>query len=152
METTDGEIGDNATQEDAAHRIKTAAASVLEQTKQVASETAQRGKETVASSVQTAASSLRRAADQTQDENALIGKTLRSFADGLEKASHSIEGADLNRSLQDINAFARREPAIFLGASFALGFALARFGKATIERAAPSAGAAAPQNYDGFGG
>ena len=36
----------------------------------------------------------------------------------------------------DLNAFARRNPALFLGASVALGFALARVGKTAIERAA----------------
>ena len=39
------------------------------------------------------------------------------------------------RGVSDLNAFARRNPAIFLGASVALGFALARVGKTAIERA-----------------
>lgn len=152
MDTSDGLTGASGTPDNAARRIKDAAGSVLEHTKQAAAQQAERGKENVASSVQTAASSLRRAADETESENALIGKTLRSFADGLDKASSTIQGGDINRTLQDVNAFARREPALFLGASFALGFALARVGKAAVERNAGGGETDAQQGYDAFGG
>jgi hypothetical protein len=36
--------------------------------------------------------------------------------------------------MDDLNGFARRQPALFLGASLALGFALARVGKTAIEQ------------------
>lgn len=154
MENSEGTTGGAASPDDATRRIKDAAGTVLERTKQAAADTANRGKDSVVSSVQTAASSLRRAADDAQNENAMIGKALRSFADGLDKASTSLGGGDLNRTLRSVNDFARREPAIFLGASFALGFALARVGKTALE-SHPSGGesmADIQQGYDAFGG
>mgnify|MGYP000512920717 CR=1 FL=1 len=49
-----------------------------------------------------------------------------------------------------LSHFAKRQPAIFLGASVALGFALARIGKTAIEEAAPATSAdASPQPFEG---
>ncbi len=134
MDNTTGVPGDDTTPADSARRIKDSAASVLEHGKDAAMQKANEGAERVASSAQSTASALRRAADDVQEENAWIGKALRKSADGLDQATRSLAGGDVSRGISDLNAFARRYPAIFLGASVALGFALARVGKTAIER------------------
>lgn len=120
---------------DAANRIKQAASGAMSTAKSVASDAVHKGAEQVERTTQGAAQALRRAADDCVAENAWIGTALRKSADGIERASGAISGGDLNRILDDVNGFARRQPALFLGVSLALGFAAARVGKTAIERA-----------------
>jgi hypothetical protein len=135
MDNTTGVPGADPTLADSARRIKDSAATLVDRGKEAAMHKAEEGAERVASSAQGTASALRRAADDVQEENAWIGKALRKSADGLEQATRSLAGGDVSRGIHDLNGFARRNPAIFLGASVALGFALARVGKTAIERA-----------------
>jgi hypothetical protein len=135
MDNTTGVPGADTTPADSARRIKDSASTLVDRGKEAAMHKAEEGAERVASSAQSTASALRRAADDVQEENAWIGKALRKSADSLEHATRSLAGGDVSRGIHDLNAFARRNPAIFLGASVALGFALARVGKTAIERA-----------------
>lgn len=129
-----GAPNSDASATDAANRIKQAASGAVSTAKSVASDAVQKGAERVESTTQGAASALRRAADDCVNENAWIGTALRKSADGIERASGAIAGGDMNRILDDVNGFARRQPALFLGVSLALGFAAARVGKTAIER------------------
>ncbi|HEY1092473.1 MAG TPA: hypothetical protein VGE47_15365, partial [Burkholderiaceae bacterium] len=54
-------------------------------------------------------------------------------ADGLDSVTNSLTQGNLDECLSGVTEFARRQPAIFLGASVALGFALSRIGKAALE-------------------
>lgn len=135
MDTPNGTPGASPSPDDAARGIKDSAGTVIDRTKQAATEKVEEGAERVANSAQSAASALRRAAGDVEAENAWIGTALRKSADGLEQATRSLAGGDVSRGISDLNAFARRQPAIFLGASLALGFALARVGKTAIEAA-----------------
>ncbi|MFZ2029655.1 MAG: hypothetical protein WAU68_05045 [Vitreimonas sp.] len=127
-----------ASVDDAARRIKDSAESVADRAKTLATDTAAQSAQKIADKSQGVASSLRRAADDVEGEQAWLGAALRKSADGLETATRSLQGGDINRALQDLNGFAHRQPALFLGASLALGFALARVGKTAIEQQAPT--------------
>jgi hypothetical protein len=135
MDNTTGAPGADTTPADSARRIKDSASTVIERSKEAASQKAHEGAERVASSAQSTASALRRAASDVEPDNAWVSTALRKSADGLEQATRSLTGGDYSRGIHDLNAFARRQPAIFLGASLALGFALARVGKTAIEAA-----------------
>jgi hypothetical protein len=139
MDTSDGTTGADTTPGDAARRIKDSASTVIERGKEAAATAAERGAARAKASADTAASALRRAADDVEPDSRWIGAALRKSADGLEMATRSLSDGDVTRALDDINGFARRNPAVFLGASFALGFALARVGKTAIERATDGA-------------
>lgn len=134
MDTPQGTPGANETPADSARRIKDFASTLIDRGKEAAAETAEKGAERAKSTADTAAYALRRAADDVEGENRWIGSALRKSAEGIERAASSLEGGDVSRSLDDLNGFARRNPAIFLGASLALGFALARVGKTAVER------------------
>lgn len=134
MDTPNGTPG-AAASDDAARRIKDSAATVIDRTKQVATEKVEEGAERVAASAHSTANALRRAAGDMDGDNAWIGTALRKSADGLDRATRSISGGDFSRGISDLNTFARNQPALFLGASVALGFALARVGKTAIEAA-----------------
>lgn len=138
MDTPDSMPDADATPADAARRIKDSAASVVERAKDAAIEKLEQGGARVSNSAHTAASALRHAADEVAGDNPWIGSALRKSADGLERATQSLSGGDINRVLGDLNGFARSQPAVFLGASMAIGFALARVGKTAIEQAAES--------------
>jgi hypothetical protein len=135
MDNTTGAPGADQTPADSARRIKETTAHVVERGKEAAAQKAQEGAERVASSAQSTASALRRAATDVEQDNAWVSQALRKSADGLEQATRALAGGDYSRGIADLNAFARRQPAIFLGAGLALGFALARVGKTAIEAA-----------------
>jgi hypothetical protein len=135
MDNTTGAPGADATPADSARRIKDSASTLVERGKEAAAQKASEGADKVATTAQNAASALRRAASDVEPDNAWISTILSKSADGLDQATRSIAGGDYSRGIADLNAFARRQPAIFLGASLALGFALARVGKTAIEAA-----------------
>jgi hypothetical protein len=138
MENSDGQRAAESAREtisDSTRRIKDSAADLVDRGKAAAAETLERGVERAADGADQTASALRRAADDVESDNRWIGAALRKSADGLEQATRSLSGGDVSRVLDDLNGFARRNPAVFLGASLALGFALARVGKTAVEEA-----------------
>ncbi|MGD9966506.1 MAG: hypothetical protein AB7T59_08305 [Hyphomonadaceae bacterium] len=139
MDNSNGMTGADTTPADSARRIKDSASTVIERGKEAAASTVEEGAQRVKTSADGAASALRRAAEECENENRWIGAALRKSADGIERATRSLDGGDVSRALDDLNGFARRNPALFLGASVALGFALARVGKTAVERVSDSA-------------
>ena len=74
----------------------------------------------VAERAQTSASDLR-------DQEAWLGNLLGRGADELQGLAEEIRRNDVADILGSVEVFARRQPALFMGATVALGFALARF-------------------------
>jgi hypothetical protein len=140
MDNSDG-TGSTSTSADPKERVKDAAASVkstaasaLERGKQLVGDAAQKGADRANTVAESTASALRRAAEDVEGDNRMIGTALRKGSETIERAAQSLQGGDLSRVVDDLNGFARRQPALFLGASVALGFALARVGKTAIEQ------------------
>jgi hypothetical protein len=134
MDNSDGMSSAQSSPDESLRRVKDATGQVVERGKQAAADAVSKGAERVSTMADTTASALRRAAEDVEGENRLISKALRKSADSIERAVQSFEGGDLSRAVDDLNGFARRQPALFLGASLALGFALARVGKTAIEQ------------------
>lgn len=133
MDNPNGTPGASTTPADTARRLKDSATTVIDRTKQAAVGKAQEGVQQLASGVQSATSALRRVADDVEVDNGIIGAALRKSADSIDQATRAFSDGDLTRVVDDVNGFARRQPAVFLGLTFALGFALARVGKAALE-------------------
>jgi hypothetical protein len=146
MENSDGMTEASANAADATQRVKDAAGTVIDRGKQVAGDAVAKGAEKASNAADTTASALRRAADDVEGDNRLIGAALRKSAESIERAAQSLQGGDISKAVEDLNGFARRQPALFLGASVALGFALARVGKTAIEQSSEGelGGARAP--------
>jgi hypothetical protein len=134
MDTPNGTTGVAETSADAARRLKETASTVIDRGKEAATDSIEKGAERLSSSADSAASALRRAADEVEKDNRWIGAALRKSAEGIERASASLSGGDISSTVDNLNGFARRNPAMFLGASLAVGFALARVGKTAVER------------------
>lgn len=95
-------------------------------------------KNTVATGLTSVADSLRQVGDNlhtggVQDNQIanLTAKYSGSLASQVEKLSGYLENKDLREVMRDVETFARRNPAIFLGGAFALGLLAARFLKSS---------------------
>lgn len=90
----------------------------------------------VASALRTAASEMRSGSPQE--------RTIGQIAGGLADASDALREKDLGEMAQDLSAFARKNPLVFLGGAALIGFAASRFAKAS--RSQPTERVATPYN------
>lgn len=87
---------------------------------------------------------------KTDEENKITG-IAASYGDNLaqqvENISQYFERKDLREMARDVEGFARRNPAIFIGAAFALGLLTARFLKSSNSGQTASRRAGGQQDY-----
>jgi hypothetical protein len=69
-----------------------------------------------------------------QGESELAGRYAGKAAEGLERLSDDLRGADFDQLVARTENYARRNPAVFLGGAVAAGFLFARFIKSSRER------------------
>jgi hypothetical protein len=86
------------------------------------------------------AGALRRAARDGNGEDSPVARIAESAADNLQRFSDSLRNRDLDGLLRDTESFARRQPAVFIGAAALVGFLAVRFLKASdsVESRTPS--------------
>lgn len=85
-----------------------------------------RGLSSVADGIRQMGENLRGDDKQTPIAN-LTAKYSNSLARQVEQVSSYLENKDLSELIKDVERFARRNPAAFIGGAFALGIAAARF-------------------------
>jgi hypothetical protein len=97
-------------------------------------------KEVAVKGVRSVARALRKTSDElrAEDNGALPGYVSQA-ADRVESASRYLESKTLAQVLDDVEGFARREPALFLGGAFALGLIGGRFLKSSTPASQPGA-------------
>jgi len=93
-------------------------------------------KERAAGSVESMAQALRQTGEQlrSQDQAATVAPYVDRVADQIEQVSNYLRTKDVNELIDDVERFARREPALFVGGAFALGLLAARFMKSSSPR------------------
>lgn len=91
---------------------------------------AQSAKASVADEVSDVASALRTAADEMR-RGSPQERTFAQLADGLADASEVLRDKDLGTLTRDVTRLARENPMAFLGGAALVGFAAARFAKAS---------------------
>lgn len=84
------------------------------------------GLTSIADSVRQFSGNLREADEETPIA-AFTAKYGETLAQQVEGVSSYLEEKDLNEMVRDVESYARRNPAIFIGAALATGFLLARF-------------------------
>ena len=83
-------------------------------------------------SISSIANAVRGSTSQLRNEqHDVLAQYVETFADQLERFSTSLRGKDMNELLDDARDFARRQPALFVGGSFAVGLLAARFLKSS---------------------
>jgi len=83
---------------------------------------------------------LRQSGRQLEGENATVASYVDAAAGQVERFVDGLRDRDLSRMMTDLEGFARRRPAVFLGSAFVLGVAAARF----LKSAPPEVTAYAP--------
>jgi len=106
-----------------------------EQARGMAKERAEEGVSTAAHGLKSTADRLRDVAHDLDEKDRWLGTALEKAATTAESAGDYMSGQNVNDIVKDAQNLARTNPAAFMGGAAALGFALARLGKATVERA-----------------
>lgn len=88
---------------------------------------AERQKAVGADFVGNMADAVRRAAGEFEDQAPQAAEYIRYAADQMNSVSESIRRRDMGQMVSDVQSFARRQPAAFLGLSLLAGFAAVRF-------------------------
>jgi hypothetical protein len=82
----------------------------------------------------TLAQAVRQTTDRLRsEEHDTVAHYVERAAEQLEQFSNSLREKDVNELLRDAQRFARRQPALFIGGSFAVGLLAARFFKSSGE-------------------
>lgn len=124
--------------EDSTTRVKDAADGAIKDVKNAAMQGVEDAREKAGDMGHTTASRFRELAGQVESDMPWLSGAFAKSAEGLDSVTDSLTRGDLSQSLSGLSDFAKRQPAIFLGASVALGFALARIGKTALEEATPA--------------
>ena len=119
---------------DVAEQARAAGSSLLDEAsslggtvKQGLSDQIERQKNGIADRLSAVAERTQATASDLRDQEAWLGNLLGRGADELQGIAEEIRRNDVADILGSVEVFARRQPALFMGATVALGFALARF-------------------------
>lgn len=87
----------------------------------------------------------RHASNELRNENETIAQYVDMASDQMRRFADRIRQRGVADMMDDLNDFARRRPALFIGGAFLVGLGVARFLKATADRGDDRA-------YDNFSG
>jgi hypothetical protein len=108
-------------------------------TREKAKSTIAEQQQAVAGSIGDLAGALHSAAgDLERKDRTGVSRFAEETASGLERLSHKLRRKDFDATLSEAEAFARREPALFLCAAVAAGFIAVRFLKSSSSDAGPT--------------
>ena len=110
--------------------LRDVALSSLEEAKSTASEKAGEAKALATDEIARTARGLEAAAAEMEG-SPLQQDLLREAADGLKQIAHAVEGKSLGTMAADLSEFGRQNPVAYLGGAALVGFALARFARAS---------------------
>ncbi|GAB5415633.1 MAG: hypothetical protein Cons2KO_32360 [Congregibacter sp.] len=120
--------------DEVAAEAKSAARQAVDSASSEAVGHAEEVKNNAAEEVSNIASALRSATADLRSGSA-TERGFAQMAESLASVSDSLRDKDLGGLVSDLNAFARRNPSIFLGGAALVGFAASRFAKATTAEA-----------------
>ena len=94
--------------------------------------TAESSKQDLAGRLEEVAQTMHRSGEQLEGQQDWIAKLVEHGADELSGLATTLRTNDLQSLLGSLGSLARRQPALFVGASMAAGFALARVGRVAV--------------------
>lgn len=113
-------------------QAREAATNVAQQAGELAHTTAQSRKAEIAESIRKVAGALRSTRSNLGDqERSVLPLYVDKAADRFEQLSDYLRSRDVREMVSDVERTARKEPALFLGGAFALGFLATRFFKSS---------------------
>jgi len=87
------------------------------------------GKEKIADGLEDAAKAIHKSGEQLEGQQDWIASLVERGADELSALASTLRNNDLKGLMGSLEDLARRQPAVFVGASMAAGFAMVRLGK-----------------------
>ena len=127
---------------DVAADMQDRAASLLGAATEKAGSVAEAQKQNVAGYLDDVARAVHRSGEQLEGHQDFVAQMVEKGADELANLARTLRSNDLQSLMGSLGNLARRQPALFVGASMAAGFALARVGR--IAAAPQAASQAAP--------
>jgi hypothetical protein len=112
--------------------------SKAEQLKDLGRDSLKQGKQAAADQADTVADALKDTADRLGERNASLAEYAQRLSEGVAQMADHVRHRSLDELTADAQALARRNPAVFLIGSVAVGLALSRFMKARGERSGDS--------------
>ena len=94
-----------------------------------ANSVAEAQKQNVAGYLEDMAKAVHRSGEQLEGHQDFVAKMVERGADELASLAGTLRSNDLQSLMGSLGSLARRQPALFVGASMAAGFALARIGR-----------------------
>lgn len=131
---------------DVAQEAKSRAASTLGSLGEQASAVADDQKAGIADRMEDVAKAVHKSGEQLEGHQDWVAKLVEQGADELSSLANTLRSNDLQSLLGDLGSLARRQPALFVGASMAAGFALTRIGRLAVSGAPAPATAPSEQN------
>ena len=122
-----------AAAQDRLGNLRDAALTSLDEAKSTATEKAGEAKAQAADEISRTARGLEAAAAEMEG-SPLQQDLLREAADGLKQIAHAVEGKSLGTMAAELSEFGRQNPVAYLGGAALVGFALARFARASKPR------------------
>lgn len=117
--------------EDVKRKAEQTAHTVVDQAQQVASTQANTQMTRAADLLDGVVDSLHQTSQNMREQQPQVASIADQSATRVQDVSNYLRNNDFNRVIRDAESYARREPLIFLGAAFAVGFIAARFLKAS---------------------
>lgn len=155
---TAGQVAQKAQQAAApiTEQVQQTAGQVADQAKQQAISQVSTQKEHAAGSLDAVATALRQSGDQLRgNQQEPLANLANTAAQHVEQFSGYLRNTDVQEMIRDVEQFARRQPAAFLGGAFTLGVLAARFLKSSARPDTNQQGANAPgrrPSYRGYSG
>lgn len=116
---------------DVRQKAEETASTLVSQAQEVASSQVSTHKERAASTLDSVADSIRRAGSEMRDDQPQLASLTDQAATRMTDVSNYLREHELRDFVREAEDFARREPLLFLGGAFAVGFLAARFLKAS---------------------
>ena len=130
---TQGDVG--AQVQDVAGQAQEKAGQLVDQAKEQATGKLATQKDRAVDSLGTVAEALREAGKHLREnEQQSFAQYADKAAERVEQFSGNLRGKDVQTIVRDLEGYARRQPAVFLGGAFVLGLVAARFLKSTAQR------------------
>ena len=118
-----------------AHDAQSTGASLAGSIKEQAGSAARSGKNSIADQLDDAAQAVHRSGEELEGHQDWAAHLVERGAAELGTLASSLRSNDLHGLMNGLQDLARRQPALFTGASLAAGFALARVGRVAVSGA-----------------
>jgi hypothetical protein len=126
--------GESSSGEGLTDKASDMASGLMAQVRERASDQVASQKDRAADGLGSVAQALRKAGNELRSSNTGLASYADRAVDELEHLSDRIREKDLAEVVSDLETFARRRPAAFLGGSFLMGLGLARLLKSSSDR------------------